>query len=42
MGIDLVRIVLFALLCAFDLTLLLEHLFGRLLSRTSGGTDVVV
>jgi hypothetical protein len=41
MGIDLVRIVLLALLCAFDLAFLLEHFLGRLLARTSGGADVV-
>ena len=33
---------LLALLCAFDLALLLEHFLGRLLTRASGGTDVVV
>jgi len=42
MGIDLVRIVLLALLSAFDLALLLEHLLGGLLARTSSGTDIVV
>ena len=39
---DLVRIVLLALLCAFDLAFLLEHFLGGLFARTSGGTDVVV
>ena len=33
---------LLALFCAFDLALLLEHFFGGLLTRTSGGADVVV
>ncbi len=33
---------LFALLCAFDLAFLLEHFLGRLLARTSSGTNVVV
>jgi hypothetical protein len=33
---------LFALLCAFNLALLLERFLGGLLARTSGGTDVVV
>ena len=33
---------LLALLGAFDLALLLEHFIGRLLARTSSGTDVVV
>jgi hypothetical protein len=42
MGIDLVRIVLLALLCAFNLALLLEHFFGGLLTRASSGTDIVV
>ena len=42
MGIDLVRIVLLAFLCAFDLALLLEHFFSGLLTRASGGTNVVV
>jgi len=33
---------LLALLCAFDLALLLEHFLGGLLARTGGGTDVIV
>jgi hypothetical protein len=33
---------LFALLCAFDLALLLEHFLGGLLTRTSCGTNVIV
>ena len=33
---------LLALLCAFDLALLLEHFLGRLLARTRGGANVVV
>ena len=32
---------LLALLCAFDLAFLLEHFLGRLLARTSGGSDIV-
>jgi hypothetical protein len=32
---------LLALLCAFDLALLLKHVFGWLLARTRSGTDVV-
>ena len=42
MGIDLVRIVLLAFLCAFDLAFLLEHFLGRLLTRTSSVSDIVV
>ena len=30
-----------AFICAFDLSLLLEHVFGWLLARTFSGTDVV-
>lgn len=41
MGIDLVRIGLLALLCAFDLAFLLEHFLGGLLARTSSGADIV-
>ncbi len=41
MGIDLVRIGLLALFCAFDLAFLLEHFLGRLLSRTSSSTNVI-
>jgi hypothetical protein len=32
---------LLALLCAFDLTLLLKHVFGWLFARTFSGADVV-
>ncbi len=32
---------LLALFCAFDLPLLLEHVLGRTLAGTFGGTDVV-
>ena len=39
---DLVRIVLLALLCAFDFAFLLEHFLGWLLARPCGSTDVVV
>jgi hypothetical protein len=41
LGIDLVRIGLLALLCAFDLAFLLEHFLGWLLARTFSGADVV-
>ncbi len=32
---------LLAFLCAFDLSLLLKHVFGGLLTRASSGTDIV-